>query len=114
MARPPLPDHERKRPTTVWMSADEVQRVDAKASAAGVSRAEFLRQSALGQRVVAAAPEANRMAWAQLARTTSNLNQLVYHLNAGGQTDPDNVRSTVEQLRDEVATLRRELIGGDR
>ena len=112
MARPTLPYYARKRRTTVWLSPDEIEHVDEKAEAAGLSRAEFLRRAALGQRVVAAVPDANRTAWAELARTTSNLNQLVYHLNSGNEGDVE-VMATLDDLRAEVAALRRELIGGD-
>ena len=115
MPRPTLPYYARKRRTTVWLSPDEIEHVDEKASAANLSRAEFVRRAALGQRVAGAVPDANRAAWAELARTTSNLNQLVYHLNTGSEAaDADaDILATLDDLRAEVAALRRELIGGD-
>lgn len=106
---------------TVRMTALEGAELAAHARQAGVSISKLIRQRSLGQRApVAAAPELNRAAYAELARTAGNLNQLAHHLNqvqVAGQAqviDLAQVRALLEKTIDQVGGLRADLIGASK
>lgn len=105
--RKPIPEAEQRRhPVTCRLTDAERDHVDA--SRGSVTRGEFIRRAALSAapRVV---PEVNREAWVELARLSSNLNQLVRHLNERrpGATPP----AQLDKLRAAVVRLRADLIG---
>lgn len=88
------------------------------ARAAGLSVSELVRRRVLGHPApVAAAPELNRLAWAEMSKTTANLNQLCHHLNeirVRGIVEVLNlmmVKSLLELVVEKVQKLRNELIG---
>lgn len=111
----------RSRYQTVRVTEAEARELVEHARSAGLSVSQLLRHRALGQRApVAAAPALNREAYAELARTASNLNQLAHHLNqvqVSGQAqviDLAAVRALIQKAIDEVAKLRTELVGAAR
>ena len=120
MSRPFLPSSSLKTPVSSYLTPAEKAEVIAKAQAAHLTLAAFLRKAALGQRVHAV-PTGNGKKWAELARTTAALSNLAKHANAdakriaeGGQqrcvlidVPPDLLAS----LREEVEALRRDLLG---
>lgn len=71
-------------------------------------RGEWVRMAALDQ-LPPTVPEANVQAWAELARLAANLNQAQTSINRG-DTDSHQVE-LLQDLREAVATLRRELVG---
>ncbi len=70
---------------SVRANAGEYAALDARRDAAGMKEmGAYLCQAVLAQHPPhAVVPTVNREAWVALARTASNLNQLVAHLNAG-------------------------------
>ena len=86
MARPNLaPEERRDHPTGVRLNHAEQARVDAAASAYGLTRADYLRRRGLSHRLpstVALAHSEALLATA-LLRLGVNLNQIAHHLNAG-------------------------------
>ena len=77
MARPPLGEKKKTMRVGVFFTADEHYQIAAKAEAASLSEADFLRQSGLGKRIVAPPPQANREALLELNQIGRNLNQLL-------------------------------------
>ena len=85
---------------------------------AGISVSALTRRRVHGHPPpTSAAPTLNREAYAELARSASNLNQLTHHLNqvqVVGQFEAielATVRALIEKLLFEVAHLRAELLG---
>ena len=96
----------------------EAARLKAYARAAGVSVSELTRRRVHGQHPpMAAAPPMNLEAYAALARTTANLNQLTQHANeqrAAGITvvmELAQLKALLQKLLSEVLDLRIDLIG---
>ena len=46
-----------------------------------------------------AVPSLNEIAWAELSKSASNLNQIARHLNAGGGMDFQEIRRELESFR---------------
>ncbi len=91
------------------MTAHEYGQIAAKAEAASLSPADFLRQSGLGKRIVSPPPEANREALLELNQIGRNLNQLLVlirvgevHLDAGLE---NRIERTVQLLREVAKEL---------
>lgn len=83
MSRRLLPKERlREKRIDVYLSAEEIAVVEAKAQEAGLRLAEYCRTASLGQRILSL-PEANPKIWAALAPLCSNLNQLARHANEG-------------------------------
>ena len=96
----------------------EAARLKAHARAAGVSVSELTRRRVHGhQPPVAAAPPINLEAYASLARTTANLNQLTQHSNeqrAAGipvVLQLAQLKALLQKLLSEVNDLRGHLVG---
>lgn len=71
-------------------------------------RGEWMRMASL-DKLPPTIPSVNLKAWASLAQVSSNLNQYQVAINCGkAKGYPPNV---LEALRDDVQSLRRELIG---
>lgn len=103
---------------TVRLTDAEVAEVKGHADVSGISASELIRRRVLGQRLPkGSAPEINRAAWADLARTAGNLNQLTHHLNIqnlkGGEAmvESGEVKNLVRTLVDQVQKVRLELLG---
>ena len=103
---------EEKRGTrvSVYFTPDELIELDARRG--GACRGRFLRSAGLGRRLAAPIPELNREAWAALARTAANLNQIARSMNAAGQGHDDLV-GILAELHGEVQALRSDLVGLD-
>lgn len=120
MSRPLLSPQQLKTTASTYLSPTERAQVQAKADAAHLTLAAFLRKAALGQRVHAV-PTGNATKWAELARTTSALSNLAKHANAeakrqreqddGGVVLIDVPPDLLADLRAEVEALRRDLLG---
>ena len=111
MARPKSPDYVIRHKTIgVRVNAAELAELESKADAAGVSVTEWLRLAGLRRRAPAGVvPAINRDAWAALARSAANLNQLTKAVNEGR-----DLRVDVDALRlmyREIQTLRQQLFG---
>ncbi len=96
----------------------EAARLKVYAQAAGVSVSELTRRRVHGHKPpVAAAPPVNMEAYAALARTTANLNQLTQHANeqraAGIQVvlELAQLKALIQKLLVEVTDLRAHLVG---
>ncbi len=99
----------RDKRVDVYLSQTEIAVIEAKAQEAGLRLAEYLRSSALGQRIHAL-PAANAQLWAELAPTCSNLNQLARSANEGRVINiPANL---LIELHNQVQELRMDLLGG--
>ena len=114
----PADDENRNQYQTFRLTVGEAGELVGHAVAAGISVSELVRRRVLGHAApVAAAPALNREAYAQLARSASNLNQLTHHLNmaqVAGQSEAielATVRALLEKLLFEVSKLRAELLG---
>ncbi len=98
----------------VRVNAGERALLADRAAAAGWDVGTYLREAGLRRRIVGAVPAVNVEAWRALARTTSNLNQLTAHLNAGHRPDPTGTRrlgETLTALAEAVRVLRLALLG---
>lgn len=111
--RPAKADSERLKTVPLRMTDSERQEAQEQANEAGLSLSAYLRARTLGKRVRSIVPAVNRAAYAELARTTANLNQIAAHLNAGGGTDTSvmGLRQLLEQAAQEVRILRLALLG---
>ena len=111
----------RDRYCTFRLSELEAAEFVEHASLCGRSVSELVRLRVLDKPPpVAAAPLANREMYTGLSPTTSNLNQIAHHFNEaearGGpgltsMEEVHEVKSTVVQLRVQLAELRADLIG---
>lgn len=110
MARPQLPENERRKRRDVWLSDDELAEVTERARAAGLPVRQFIREAALSSRIIAAPPVANTKAWRDLAPVAANLNQLTRHANTTGELAAD-LPQVLEHLARQVDELRAVLIG---
>jgi len=98
----------------VRVNAGERALLADRAATAGWDVGTYLREAGLRRRVVGTVPSVNVEAWRALARTTSNLNQLTAHLNAGHRPDPTGTRrlgETLTALAEAVRALRLALLG---
>lgn len=88
----------RRHSVSVRLNDAELARLDALRETVRMQRGEYLRAAAL-HRLPPSIPAVNRRAWAELARTAANLNQLAHRLNAGEALALAEVRAAVEELR---------------
>ncbi len=80
----PLPESEKRvHCVSVRVTFDELKQLDAQRSPVKMDRGEYLRAAGL-HKLPESIPALNAAAWAQLARSAANLNQLVHHLNTVG------------------------------
>lgn len=92
---------------------DEFAEVERRAEAMGIDVSEWLRVAALGQ-TLHAVPAVNRVAYSELSRLASNLNQLAAKANAASIIDAGRVVETTEAVAAILRKLRLELIGQGR
>lgn len=88
----------RRHSVSVRLNDAELARLDALRETVRMQRGEYLRAAAL-HRLPPSIPAVNRRAWAELARTAANLNQLARRLNAGEALELAEVRAAVDDLR---------------
>lgn len=108
MARPLLRECELRTRVDVYLTEAERADIARRAIEARLPLSMFIRKAALGHRI-ATVPAGNAEKWASLSRLASNLNQLAHHLNAGRAAGFD--AGLIEELLDEVRSLRLELLG---
>ena len=82
---------------SVRLNDAELARLDSQRDAVQMQRGEYLRAAAL-HRLPPTIPEVNREAWAALARTAANLNQIAHRLNVGRNVAPDSVAQAAEDV----------------
>ena len=109
----PKPPHEQRRhPVACRLTDAELALLDERRGK--VSRGEWLRLAALAAppRIV---PEVNKVAWADLAKASSNLNQLTKAVNEGRLPAPDLAAANafLLSLRAKIEAVRASLIGGE-
>jgi hypothetical protein len=108
MGRPLLPSGEVRKKAETYLTPAERGEILAKAKEARLSLATFLRKSALGQPIVSM-PVINAQRWAELARTTANLNAMAAKIHTGEIAYlPEQV---LDELREQVESVRRLLMG---
>jgi hypothetical protein len=103
-----LPREALRQRIELYLNGDELHRIDAKASAAGLSRSAFLRKVALGQRVEAV-PTANAERWQSLARLAGNLNQIAKRINSTGNVYEEDI-AEVKAIMDEVWRMQKAML----
>jgi hypothetical protein len=95
------PADKRGHCVSVRLNIAELARLDAQRGPH--QRGEWLRMAALDKLPPAPPPPINRDAWAQLARSASNLNQLAHHLNSTGliadAADAQRIRAVLDDFR---------------
>lgn len=101
--KPLDPATKRMHTVSVRLNAEELERLDQKRKVSSMQRGEWLRAAAL-HRLPPSIPELNREAWAVLARSAGNLNQLARTLNEGAGVNLTEIKTL-------LADLRRSLIG---
>lgn len=100
-------DERRTHCVSVRLNAEELAWLDGARGAH--QRGEWMRVAAMGRRLPVGIPEVNREAWAALARTVGNINQLAHAANAGQPVVVDS--HLLAEVRDQVQALRRQLLG---
>jgi len=113
--RPALGAEERRgHMIAVKVTPAERAVLEERSAAAGLDVGVYVRAMGLGRRIVGVVPTVNREAWAELARTTANVNQIAAHLNGGGRFDErgtPRVAQALDTVRGELERLRTVLIG---
>lgn len=89
---------------SVRVTFDELKQLDTQRAPVRMDRGEYLRAAAL-HKLPESIPPLNAAAWAELARSAANLNQLVHHLNSVG-ADLDEV----PRIRAALADFRMKLL----
>ena len=109
MPRPLVKSCELRARVDCYFNSSERVLLNARATQAGLALSTYIRESALGKSIKVL-PTINAERWAELARTTSNLNQLLHHLNEGRIHEVNS--ALLVALLEQVQSLRQELIGG--
>lgn len=103
------PDAVRKRTIGVRVSPAEHAELAAKASAMGMTPAQWLRHAALSRRLPPPpAPPINVKAYAELSRLAANLNQLTLACRNAGHGKTEGLAAAVAA---ELAKLRQAMLG---
>ena len=95
---------------SVRLNPAELTDLDSARKLVQMQRGEYLRSAAIGV-LPPTIPAINREAWANLARATGNLNQFQQAINTGNAFGYPS--DFLENLRDQIALLRAELLGID-
>lgn len=111
MARPKLDAAARRTRIECYLTTAERSAIESKSRRVGLSVSVFLREAALGKRLVAL-PSVNIDQWQELSKTTANLNQIARRLNMG--LHPDLPPALLDTLAAQVQALRQDLLGGCR
>ena len=111
----PIPAVERRTHTvSVRLNVAELARLDSLRDTVQMQRGEYLRAAAL-HRLPPTIPVINREAWAKLARSAANLNQIARHLNEVGASGFVNeVRAAVDMFRGDLLGVKFDTkVGGE-
>ncbi len=98
--RPPLGQAKKSNTVTVRFSDSQFDIIDIKASRAGLSRAEYVREGALNAEVTGVLSDEEKMLLHELKKLGPNLNQIAHHANAEGYR---SVADKAEYLLDCIA-----------
>lgn len=108
MGRPVVPKELLRKKAETYLTPSERDEILAKATAAHLSLATFLRKSALGH-AIHSVPVINGSRWAELARTTANFNAIAAKIHSGEISYlPAEI---LDELREQVESVRRLLMG---
>ncbi|CCP05149.1 plasmid mobilization relaxosome protein MobC [Erwinia amylovora] len=106
----------REHCVSVRLNKAELTQLDSKRG--GYRRGEWLRMAALHQ-LAPVLPEVNKEAWAELARSAANLNQITKHLNTKApdsgisRTEMFTLKRSLDAFRDALFEAQQKLEGGD-
>lgn len=87
--RPKKADELKRQKFDVYLSAEDLAAIRDNAAAVRMPLRTFIRQAAIGRRLRARVPVADREAAEQLARIGNNLNQIAHALNSGAPASID-------------------------
>jgi len=90
---------------SVRLNDSELARLDSQRDAVQMQRGEYLRAAAL-HRLPPTIPAVNREAWASLARSAANLNQIARRMNAGDALPLNEVRVMLDAFRRDLTGAR--------
>lgn len=82
-------------------------------NAGNLKISDYARRRLLGQPLPRAIPQINQKAWAELARTAANLNQLTLHANQGRFDHSEKFALALVNVLRTLKAVREGLIGGD-
>lgn len=100
--RPPLGQAKKSNTVTVRFSDSQFDIIDIKASRAGMSRSEFVREGALKAEVIGVLSDEEKSLLHELKKLGPNLNQIAHHANAEGFR---SVADKAENLVDRIAAF---------
>lgn len=100
--KPKTDDKKQSVPVMLRLTEDEINALDE--ARGSTPRGTYIRNVYLQRGGMQSIPTVNRDAYAQLARSAANINQLARYLNGGGEAE------AIEIAR-ELADFRRKLIG---
>lgn len=104
----PLDAADKRRHTvSVRLNDAELARLDSQRAAVQMQRGEYLRAAAL-HRLPPTIPELNREAWASLARSAANLNQLAKRMNSADELNINEIRAALDSFRNSLIGAKRE------
>lgn len=107
-----LAPHElRDIPISSWLNVAENSEVEVMRARFKMSRGEYVRGCIFGT-LARTVPEINRVAWAQLAKLSGNVNQYQAAINRG--TTAGYPPALLAEVIDLIEQLRRDLIGVNR
>ena len=95
--KPLLPEDRREHTVSVRLSVSELAALDRRRGKR--TRGDTLRSLALGRGEPAQVPPLNAVAWSELARASSNLNQIAARLGLGRPVELEEIRATLAQFR---------------
>ena len=98
--RPPLGQAKKSNAVMVRFSNPQFDVIDVKASRAGMSRAEYVREGALKAEVIGVLSDEEKSLLHELKKLGPNLNQIAHHANAEGYR---SVADKAENLVDRIA-----------
>ena len=105
----------RQRRLSIGLEPLDLDTVDERAEAAGMSRSAYIRAAVLGHPGFRAVPRPSvekkllGLAVGQLGRVGNNLNQLAHHANLGRMLDANSVAPLLDELREVVAAIMKAL-----
>ena len=111
--RQALPDEQRRsNRREVWLSPLELADLQARAAALGITPGEYMRRSITQSPMPKPpVPQANLLAWRELARLSVNANQYQYAINSGAVDAWD--KALIPELLDAIREVRFSLMGVD-
>ncbi len=105
--RPPLGQAKKSNTVTVRFSDSQFDIIDIKASRAGLSRAEYVREGALNAEVTGVLSDEEKMLLYELKKLGPNLNQIAHQANAEGyHCAADKAENLVDRIAAFVLKLK--------